>query len=324
MPDFQSVPWKRNITRLSAEVISKLNEIPQDVAVEAVCTKHVSASELRAGLLKHLNIEIKGNKVSFPQSIIPPANMGKYSEKNCHGWEVKRRDLPKIWKSVPLGVRPNFGDWSKGSFSLWQDREVYQVEEYAPRDFTIDIDLLRESDEGFSFKFRIGCTLDRNNTEFEDDLLFCLNILQENVGMCGVDRSDKTREEYIETILVDWEIFPPGSVDRFLAKAKAAARRGDGDTNEIIEERVKQFKRLSPEKYILGKGGFNRYIGAVLPGGKVVFENLRWGNALYVLYDEWEDISRRSRFDLIQGTSDDYERIPHVQGWEMKLRQAVR
>jgi hypothetical protein len=87
---------------------------------------------------------------------------------------------------------------------------------------------------------------------------------------------------------------------------------------------VEEFRRLSPERFILGKGGFNRYIGAVLPHDIVVFENLRYGNALYVLYENWEEVSQRSRVDLIKGTSADYERIPHVDGWVVQFRKAVR
>jgi len=54
-----------------------------------------------------------------------------------------------------------------------------------------------------------------------------------------------------------------------------------------------------------------------------VFENVRYGNALYVLYENWEDVSQRSRIDLLKGTSADYERIPHMDGWEQQFREAV-
>ena len=54
-----------------------------------------------------------------------------------------------------------------------------------------------------------------------------------------------------------------------------------------------------------------------------MFENVRYGNALYVLYENWEDVSQRSRIDLLKGTSADYERIPHMDGWEQQFREAV-
>lgn len=229
-----------------------------------------------------------------------------------------------IPKTVYLGERPKYGDWSNGSFPLWQQRMVYPVDVYGPTDYSIEIDLLRSVDDGFVFKFSLDCVLNRGDVDFDDDLLFCLNILQENTGCCGIDRSDKTREEYVATTLVDWEIFPPGSLDRFLSKAKAAFGRSDSGVNQVIDERVAEFRRLSPKQFILGKGGFNRYIGAVLAQNIVVFENIRYGNALYVLYENWEDVSQRSRMDLLKGTSAEYERIPHVEGWIDQFRAAVR
>lgn len=135
---------------------------------------------------------------------------------------------------------------------------VYQVDEYGPTDYSITVDLLRSVEGGFIFKFGLDCVLNRNDVDFDEDLLFCLNILQENTGVCDIDRSDKTREAYVATTLVDWEIFPPGSLDRFLAKAKAGIGRGSDEANQVIDERVAEFRRLSPGRYILGKGGFNR------------------------------------------------------------------
>jgi len=207
---------------------------------------------------------------------------------------------------------------------LWQERMVYQVEEYSPTDYSIEIDLLQSRENSFVFKFALDCVLDRNNSNFNEDLLFCLNVLQENTGSCDVDRSGRKREEYIATTLVDWEIFPPGSLEHFLARAKSAFGKSDAESRQVIEERVEEFRRLSPERFILGKGGFNRYIGAVLSNNVVVFENIRYGNALYVLYENWEDVSQRSRIDLIKGTSAAYERIPHVDGWEERFREAVK
>lgn len=324
MSQYRNVPWQRNIRRIPDAVSSKLTEIEHGRGIVPVCTKRVSASDLRAGMFGHLTLSLQDDQPSFSASVLPPANSGAYSTKNRHGWELRRTDLPKVSKDIYLGERPIYGDWSNGSFPLWQQRDIYQVEEYGPTDYSIEIDLLRRTDDGFVFKFALDCALDRNDDGFDDDLLFCLNLLQENTGSCGVESSAKSRVDYIATTLVDWEIFPPDSFDRFLAKAKSTISGNSAETNRIIEERAAEFRRLSPERYILGKGGFNRYIGAVLPNGVVSFENLRYGNALYVLYEDWEDISQRSRGELLRGTNANYERIPHVEGWVERFRNAVR
>ena len=305
-------------------VFTALQQLRSAAGVVPVCTKRVTARDLQSGAFNHLQMKLDDSRPSFPASILPVTDVGPYSSKNRNGWEVKRIDLPMIPKTVYLGERPKFGDWSNGSFSLWQQRMVYPVDEYGPTDYSIEIDLLQSFENGFVFKFALDCVLDPSDADFDEDLLFCLNVLQENIGSCGIDRSDKGREEYVATTLVDWEIFPPGSLERFLARAKAGLGKSDPKANQVIEERVEEFRRLSPERFILGKAGFNRYIGAVLPRNIVVFENIRYGNALYVLYENWEDVSQRSRTELLKGTSAEYERIPHVDGWVDQFREAIR
>jgi hypothetical protein len=324
LSQYRKVPWQRNVRRIPDAVSSKLNEIERGRGIVPVCIKRVAASDLKAGIFGHLTISLQGDEPSFPASVLPPGDSGAYSIKNRRGWEIKRTDLPMVSKNIYLRERPIYGDWSNGSFPLWQQRDVYQIEEHGPTDYSIEIELLRRVDDSFLFKFALDCTLDRDDDGFDDDLLFCLNLLQENTGSCGVESSAMSREDYIATTLVDWEIFPAGSFDRFLAKAKSTISGNSAETNRIIEERVAEFRRLSPERYILGKGGFNRYIGAVLPNGVVSFENIRYGNALYVLYEDWEEISQRSRSELLRGTNANYERIPHVEGWVERFRNAVR
>ncbi|MGK9168821.1 hypothetical protein KXR53_21075 [Inquilinus limosus] len=324
MTKYRNFPWKRNIRRVPTPLSAKLQQIPRGAGIVAVCTKRITADELNDGAYRHLKMKLVDGEPTFPPTVLPREDAGPYSYKNRNGWEVKRHDLPMILKTIYLGERPVYGDWTNGSFPLWQERQVYQVDEYASTDYSIAIDLLTTKDGNFIFKFNLDCVLDIRDSDFEEDLLFCLNILQENTGVCDIDRSDKTRQEYVETTLVDWEIFPPGSIDRFLAKAKAELGKANGQTNQVIDERVAEFRRLSPERYILGKGGFNRYIGAVLPHDVVVFENVRYGNALYVLHENWEEVSQRSRTNLLKGTSADYDRIPHVEGWQEQFREAVR
>jgi hypothetical protein len=324
MTKYRKLPWKRNIRQLPAAALAKVQDLPSGTNISPVCTKRVSIADIKTGAFKHLQIALEGDQPTFPGARLPAEDIGPYSFKNSNGWEVKRTDLPMIPKTIYLGERPKYGDWSNGSFPLWQTRDVYQVDEYGPTDYLIEIDLLRSVDGAFIFKFSLDCILDPAEEDFEDDLLFCLNILQENTGTCDIDLSSKSRDEYVATTYVDWEIFPPGSIERFLAKAKAGVGRGSIKTNQVIEERVAEFRRLSPERYILGKGGFNRYVGAVLKDDIVVFENIRYGNALYVLYENWEDVSQRSRAELLNGTSAAYERIPHFEGWVEQFRNAIR
>ena len=85
------------------------------------------------------------------------------------------------------------------------------------------------------------------------------------------------------TLTLNWEIFPPGTVDEVVERVIRGAGRASREQEALIRERVALFRSLKPKRYIQGRGGMNRYIGALFANDLVVFENVRYGNALYVL-----------------------------------------
>jgi len=182
MANYRKLPWQRNIRVIPASVAAKLQEVPRGVGIVPVCTKLITATELKDGAFRHLNMKLVADQPSFPATLLPSEDTGPYSAKNCNGWEVKRQDLPMIPKTIYLGERPIYGDWSNGSFPLWQDRMVYQVDEYAPTDYCIDIDMLRKTAASFVFKFKLDCVLDRSDANFDEDLLFCLRVCPETLA----------------------------------------------------------------------------------------------------------------------------------------------
>ena len=53
-----------------------------------------------------------------------------------------------------------------------------------------------------------------------------------------------------------------------------------------MEDRLATFAEFEPTHFIAGTSGFVRYFGAKYADDFVVFESLRYGNALYVLLGE--------------------------------------
>jgi hypothetical protein len=168
-------------------------------------------------------------------------------------------------------------------------------------------------------KFSIDSIFDKTEPGFENELLWALNILQENTGVAGVFASDATRQDCLATIALDWEIFPPGTADEVIGILRKRRSGRATKADAIIEERLRLFSSLKPTAYLAGKAKFAAYIGAKFADDLVVFENVQYGNALYVLYDDWEDVSKRSRIDLLKGTSESFDRFVHADGWEERF-----
>ncbi len=85
------------------------------------------------------------------------------------------------------------------------------------------------------------------------------------------------------------------------------------------------FMTLEPQKLVFGTSGFRRYFGALMRDDLVVFENIEYGNAVYVMFEEWEELSKKSRIDLLSGKyGESFERVLHTSGWKSKLRSIIK
>jgi hypothetical protein len=292
--------------------------------VIVAATKKIPVPDIARGLYAHLGLRDDGADFKSAASVVPPASVGKFSDRNVNGWEIKRIDLPKITKTFSWET-PNFGDASTyGTHIHYQDREVYQRQVFEPRFYPINVELLNSPGTVTALvKFEVGQILDRRTPTFADELLFCLNLLQENTGVSGVFLSTATRDDFIGTVHLDWEVFPPGNAAQLVASLTKSAGSLSPDRRGRVDARLKLFARLPVEKLIKGSNSFGSYIGALYADDLVVFENMNYGNALYVLYGDWQDVSKRSRLELLRGTTENFDRIVHTDGWEDRFESHI-
>lgn len=312
--EFRHVSWKRNLNRVPAAVRAKLAAKPE-VKFVAGIVKTIPMAALESRKFSHLGIGVINGELTLLPRVIPPTGMGRYSVKNQEGWVVIHRDLPMITETFYFEV-PNYGDWSNGSHTISQDREVYQRDYIDPPNCEFLVELLRKNETEAVFKIIVDLPLDRDDESFEEQLLFALNLLQENTGGADILPIDAEADQLLSTLGLDWQIFPPGTADEVIRRVIAGMRRPNAEQQERVRERVAMFNRLQPKQFLQGQGGLNSYVGALFADDLVVFENVRYGNALYVLFADWKEVSKRSRIDLLRARDVKFERFVHSPGWE--------
>lgn len=317
--------WQRNFRKTPDSIVKKVARIDGDQIIVAA-VKKIAASELRAGLYQHLEMSYGTDAPIFPDRLMPHPMNGKFSMWNAQGREIIRRDLPMITKTFSVEA-PNFGDWSYGSHDVSWDREVYQRDFVPPSETELSIALLRTEpgdDPKFVFRFRVEQILSKASPDFADELFSTVNLLQENVGAADVFRSEAEAAEYLKTISVRWEILPPGERTETLNRVLSKFRNPSDDLKQKLLARYALLEKLKPVAYISGTSGFQRYFGAQFKDDLVVFENLEYGNAIYVMFENWEELSKLSRMDLLRNRHNGFERIVHRSGWEQVLRDFIR
>jgi hypothetical protein len=313
-------PWKSNYLKIPPLVQNALNDIDGDL-VAVAATKKIKRSDLDAGQYNHVGLSIDGSSIIAAGPTQPPAGAGKWSERNTHGWDRKREDWPMVQKTWTF-ESPNFGDGARNGWTMrsWT-KDVYQHQTFEPQGMTIEASVLEDKGgEQVVVKFALAPMLSRSMAEFDLMLLWAINVLQENTGVTGVFPSDATREEYISTVTLDWQIFPPGTADEVVARLLGSAHPTNApDFEKHVRERVRLFEGFEPKAYIRGQGGFGSYFGAQFADDLVVFENLRYGNAVYLLYQDWDEASQRSRLDLLRDQDAHFDRVVHTDGWQNRL-----
>jgi hypothetical protein len=312
----------KNFRKIPHEVLQRLKTFALDDVVVA-CAKQLRPQDIdRYG---HLGLRLEGGRLVIPSPFVPDVSAGRYSRINVEGKDKKRRDLPMVPKEFSF-ITPDWGDWSKGSHIVSFTRSVYQREFIPPKEIELVITLLEERDGIFVGKFAVDQVINRRSEDFEAELLYNLNILQENTGSVDVFPTEATFEDYVATIRVDWELLPVGELEAHEAvnRLLRGKRPITPEQRAAMEERLATFAEWKPTHFVAGTSGFVRYFGAKYADDFVVFENVRYGNAIYVMFERWEELSKRSRIDLLKGNREGFERIEHREGWERRLESMLQ
>jgi hypothetical protein len=317
--------WKGGFRSIPSKISSRLNAIENDCIVVAAI-KPINRSEILDGLYEHIGLRADGDQIIFDRQVTIPEDAGKWSSRNALGWDIQRKDWPKVQKTWTF-ESPNFGDGARNGWSTQsRTKDVYQHQIFEPQGMMIEASLVEDrGGEKVNIKFEMTPILSREMPEFGLMLLWTINVLQENTGVTNIFPSDATSADFVTTTNLDWEVFPSGTSDQLIARLLASATRNPVvDYERNVRERIDFFERFEPTAYLQGHGGFGSYFGAKFADDFVVFENLKYGNAIYVLYEDWVEVSQRSRLDLLRNQDAHFDRVVHTEGWQLRLGTLLR
>lgn len=313
---------KKNYRLIPEFIRTKLNTFSENEIVTATIKKMTKEQiEQHPTISKIVSFSPNIQILEFYE---PESTAGSYSKKNVNGYRIKHPDRPKVRKTFYVGERPYFGDYSKGSFSLYITRMVIAYDEIAPRNIFIHTTLLEEVIENnvvyYTLKFQTTPVFLKTN---ETEILFNINILQENIGSINIFPSDTTIDQFLNSLILNWEIFPPGTLDSNLRNVTRGLRNLTPHRTTQIRNSLEFLQSLDPQDIIVGTSGMTRYVGAKFSDNLVVFENSNYGNALYILFEDWRELSQLSRLEILVRPSDQYYRVRHTLNWQEKVRAVI-
>ena len=308
--------------RIPDYINQELNGIKAPFVVVSTTLK-LSLDDIARGNYKKLGVTLSNGLVSHSPSLVPHVANGYYSKYNRYGRNIILKHLPKVYKTYHWET-PNFGDSSKGYHDNSRTVLTWQRKFIAPRDWALSFQILKQTEDYILMKVSINTILDRNQESFISDLFFAINLLQENAGDCHVLDANATTEDYLRVTKLGWEIFPQGCLDRAVEKVKGQIRNITPEKAKRINDRAQFMARLKPIEYFVGVGMNSKYFGAKFRDDLVAFENFDYGNAIYLLFGNWEELSKKSRTEILQRPDKDFVRIPHTRYWKLNLMNELK
>jgi hypothetical protein len=314
---------KKNLLKIPDIIKSKV-ALAKGKNLVVSCIVKIKPGSIREGKWKHVGIVYDGDKVVFPASILPSIKTGRYSKYNIRGRDIVHKELGLEPRTYTFET-PDFGDWSKGSHDVDITRMVYPRDFIPPKHTETKIELVGQDDHGlYIFKFTIDEVLNESQAGFLDDLLVDLNLLQEIIGNHGVYPTDASLQDYLKSLYVSWEILPIGEMEENVTRILSGIRTTDPQIRQRLMDRWQLLTSLRPRNMVYGTSGFQRYFGAQFADDLVVFENVEYGNAIYIMFEDWPELSQKTRMELLAGPADKFVRIPHQGKWKPKLQAVVR
>ena len=312
-----------NIRKIPEYILSFIGEANSKDFV--VYTEKVfSKAEIKNGIHSNIGLSFDRGKI-LTKSFTPQKKTGHYCKYNQTVRIVVHKEQPK-----QIGYRylcvPNFGDYTKGTHEIEIPYEHYPRDYIHPCFTEIKVETISEENDSIYIRFFSSEILNKDDKNFQYRLFSNLNMFQELFGSFKVKESERPYPAYIKEIVVNWEFLPEGerleSIKKFV---NSNPRNNSLDSQKEIIERFAFLEKFHPIAVVKGTSGFQRYIGYQFKNDLVVFENLRYGNAVYIMFDSWEELSKRSRIDLLTGKfGKDFERIVHDKRCKLRLKYCLK
>lgn len=254
-----------------------------------------------------------------------PAAAGKVSTYNAEGDEVVHKDQP-----METVFRQQLWTWEewRGRYDTETQWKIVDVPyQRYPRTFRPppSIELTAVELGGGRRAFITDPVI--YDATHEEELLHRVNLLLELFRECEV--LDDRLVPFSRTNLrrVNWTILPAGEVPwpQLRERLEPILRQMGERIRPVYEERLKLLtQEFIPDFAAVGLGGFYGYlVFGYKEKDLYVLESLTYGNATYVFGQDWEELSKLTKREILVGGLQ-RERIIHREGWARQMRALLR
>lgn len=264
------------------------------------------------------------NNYSIGDTVLPAGVFGPISLFNAEGREVIHKDMPM--ETAYRNTEWHWTEWH-GPYERVENSKIVDVPyKRYPRSFVsppaFELTLAKTAND----EVVLVSSIIKYEESQETNLLHIINLFLEIFG-----RSEFFTENInpiIKTSIqrLNWKILPPGkrpwaSLKKEIGGLIEKAPKGN---RPIIEYRLETISKYNPDFTAVGIAGFSGYIVlGFVDKSKYILESLYYGNATYVFDRDWENLSKRTKAEILSANLQT-DRIIHRENWESNMNKWVK
>ncbi|ARU31939.1 hypothetical protein CAP31_09770 [Sulfuriferula sp. AH1] len=270
--------------------------------------------------------QVKRMGLSWPLvtgEVILPSIVGPITRFNTLGKEIPQRNQPKEthYRDMEFTRHQWRGkDQTEVVTSfVWIPYLKYPREIILPPGLEI---LVSQSQDGHisllvkTFKFTVN--------QFEE-IKHAINIFLELFGVCNIYLPDQDIQKISVTKRLNWKLLPPGNLPWEVLKKVIVDNQSRQPPKTFLAalNRFEKISALDPDFRAIGQGGYQGYVIFGFTAKNIfILESQRVNNAIYILGDNWEDLSRLTKAEILAGKKH-IARIIHAPNWYKELLKYI-
>ena len=140
-------------------------------------------------------------------------------------------------------------------------------------------------------------------------------------GECQFFTGDLSKIVTVKLKRLNWRLLPPGKMPwpQLRKELEPLIRKAPAGNQPVISHRLETINKHRPDFAAIGQAGFRGYIVLGFTEKQIyTLESLYYGNATYVFDKEWEQLSKKTKAEIL-GEKLQRDRIVHRKGWESRI-----
>ncbi len=258
------------------------------------------------------------------QSILPPGTFGPISLYNAEGKYIIHKDQPM--ETAYREAEWHWQEWN-GPYDRVDRSKIVDIPyKRYPRTFIDPPSVEFVIGIGSNGQHLLISPPTEKSEKNGKELLHVVNLYLEIFGECQffTEQLESIVKEAI--VRLNWEILPKGEMpwQQFKKHLEPLINKAPKENQPVLEHRLETISGYKPDFRAIGRGGFHGYIIHGFSDKELfVLESIYYGNATYVFGNKWEDLSKRTKAEILNEKLQK-DRLIHSEGWEEKFTNLMK